>query len=73
MYVDNAIDESSLVRNIKNNDFANYDLKNINSITLKKQAQNDNEVNTKAHVDQIHNENGRNRRDLGINFYHESS
>ena len=41
-YVDNAIDESSLIRKNRDNDFANYKLTNINSITLNKQAENDN-------------------------------
>ena len=48
LYVDNSIDESSLVRNNKDNDFGNYNLTNIKSITLNKQAENDNEVITKA-------------------------
>ena len=73
MYVDNAIDEASLVRNNQDNDFGNYNLSNINSITLNKQAENDNEVITKAYVDQFHQENERSRRDLGIDFYDESS
>ena len=73
MYVDNAIDEPSLVRNNQDNDFGNYNLTNINSITLNKQAENDNEVITKAYVDQFHQENERSRRDLGIDFYDESS
>ena len=46
----------------------NYNLTNINSITLNKQAENDNEVTTKAYVDQFHNDNERNRRDLGMSF-----
>ena len=71
--VDNSIDEISLVRNNKDNDFSNYKLTNINSITLNKQAENDDEVNTKAYVDQFHQENERSRRDLGIDFYNESS
>ena len=37
------------------------------------QAVNDNEVITKAYVDQFHQENERSRRDLGIEFYNESS
>ena len=73
LYVDNAIDEQSLVRNNKDNDFGNYNLTNINSITLNKQAENDNEVITKAYVEQFHQENERSRRDLGIDFYDESS
>ena len=73
LYVDNAVDESSLVRNNKDNDFGNYNLTNINSITLNTQAVNDNQVITKAYVDQFHQENERSRRDLGIDFYDESS
>ena len=73
IYVDNSIDESSLVRNNKDNDFGNYNLTNINSITLNKQAEDDNEVITQAYVDQFHQENERSRRDLGIDFYNESN
>ena len=73
LYVDNEIDKSSLVRNNQDNDFGNYNLTNINSITLNKQAENDNEVITKSYVDQFHQENERSRRDLGIDFYDESS
>ena len=40
---------------------------------MNKQAENDNEVITKAYVDQFHQENERSRRDLGIDFYDESS
>ena len=72
-YVDNSINESSLVRNNQDNDFNNNNLTNINSITLNTQAENDNEVITKAYVDQFHQENERSRRDLGIDFYNESS
>ena len=73
LYVDNSIDEISLVRNNKDNNFGNYNLTNINSITLNKQAENDDEVITKAYVDQFHQENERSRRDVGLDFYNESS
>ena len=73
LYVDNSIDESSVVRNIKDNNFNNYKLTNISSITLNTQAVIDNEVITKAYVDQFHQESERSRRDLGIDFYNESS
>ena len=73
MYVDNAVDESSLVRNNQDNDFNNNNLTNRNSITLITQAVNDNQVITKAYVDQFHQENERSRRGLGIDFYNESS
>ena len=72
-YVDNAIDESSIVRNNKDNDFGNYNLTNIISNTLNKQAENENEVITEAYVDQFHQENERSRRDVGLDFYNESS
>ena len=73
LYVDNSIDESSLVRIKKDNDFGNYNLTNINSITLNKQAENDNEVITKAYVDQLHQEKERSQRDVGLDIYDESS
>ena len=72
-YVDNSIDKVSLVRNNQDNDFNNNNLTNINSITLNTQAVNDNQVITKAYVDQFHQDNERSRRDLGIDFYDESS
>ena len=72
-YYDNATDEISLVSNNQDNDFSNYNLTNINSITLNKQAENDNEVITKAYVDQFHQKNERSRRDFGLDFYDESS
>ena len=37
------------------------------------QAVNDNEVITKAYVDQFHQENERSRRDVGLEFYNESN
>ena len=73
IYLGNAIDETSLVRNNKDNDFGNYNLTSVNSITLNIQAVNDNQVITKAYVDQFHREKERSRRDLGIDFYDESS
>ena len=73
LYVDNAVDEPSLVRNNRDTNFNNYNLTNINSITLKTQAVNHNDVITKAYVDQFHQETERSRRDLGIDFYDESS
>ena len=73
MYLDNAVDESSLVANNQDNDFNNNNLSNINSITLNTQAVNDNQVITKAYVDHFHQENERSRRDVGLDFYDESS
>ena len=73
VYVDTAIDEPSLVRNNKDNDFGIYNLTNINSITLNTQEVNDNQVITKAYIDQFHQENERSRRELAIDFHNESS
>ena len=73
LHVVTEIDQSSLVKNNQDNDFGNYNLTNINSITLNTQAVNDNQVITKAYVDQFHQENERSRRDLGLDFYGESS
>ena len=61
VYVDIAIDQTSLVRNNQDNDFNNYNLTNINSLTLNTQAINENQVITKAYVDQFHQENERPR------------
>ena len=73
VYVDNAIDEISLVSNVQDNDFNNYHSTNTSSITLHKQAANDNEVITTANVDQFHNDNEGSRQDLGLEVYNESS
>ena len=40
---------------------------------MNKQAENDNEVITKAYVDQFRQENERSRRDVGLDFYDESN
>ena len=72
LYLDNAKDEPSLVRNNQENDFGYYNLTNINSIILSTQAVNDNKVITKAYVDQFRQEKERSRRDLGVEFYNES-
>ena len=73
LYLDNAVDEQSLVRNNQDNDFNNNNLTNINNITLNTHAVNDNQVITKAYVDQFHQENERSRGDVGLDFYDESS
>ena len=72
-YVDTEIDKSSLVKNNQDNDFNNHTLPNIDSNTLNKQAENDNEVITKAYVDQFHQVNERSRRDVGLDFFDEST
>ena len=62
-----------MVRNNQDNNFNKYNLTNINSITLYTQAVNENQVITKAYVDQFHQENELSRQDLGINFFDELS
>ena len=64
---------TNLVRRDRDNDFNNFSLNNISSITLNSQAVNDNEVITKAYVDQFHQENERTRRDVGLDFYNETN
>ena len=71
IYVDSSIDEPSLVRKNQDNTFNNNNLTNINSITLNTQAVNDNEVITKAYIDQFHQEIGSYRRNTGLLFYDE--
>ena len=71
--VDNFVDETSVVRNNQDNDFNNHNLTNKKSITLNTQAVNDNQISTKAYLDQFHQENEQSRRDLGLDFYAESS
>ena len=73
MYIDNVVDETSLVRSNQYNHFNNKNLTNINSFTLNTQAVSDNQVIIKASVDQFHDDNERHRRDLGLDFYNESN
>ena len=73
LYVDTEIDHPSLVRKNQDNDFINNNLTNINSITLNTQAAIVNQVIKKAYVDQFHQENERSRRDVGLDFFDESS
>ena len=42
-------------------------------MTSNTHAVNENQVTTKAYVDQFHQENERSRRDVGLDFYEESS
>ena len=72
LYVDNSLDEPSLVRKNQNNDSNNFNPTNIISITLNTQAVNDGHVITKAYVKQFHQENEQSRRDVGLDFYDES-
>ena len=60
------------MRRDRDSDLNGHSLTNISSITLNTQAVNDNEVITKAYVDQFHQENERQRRSLGIDFYDEN-
>ena len=73
LHIDNARDEPSLVRFNQYIFFGNYKLTNINSFTWSTQAFIDNQVITKAYRDQFHQENEPSRRDVGLDFYDESS
>ena len=73
LYVGNAIDESSSVRNNQDNEFNNFNLTKINSNSKNIQALNDIQVTTESEVDQFNQENERSRRDLGNYFYDESN
>ena len=69
LYVCNAIDEPSLVRIKEDNDFNDHNLTNKNSNTLNTQAVKVNQVIKKVYLDQFHNDNERNRGDLGLSFH----
>ena len=72
-YIDNTINESSLLRLDPNE---TLDLENQDSITLNSSFTSPKtiiELPTKAYIDSLHEENERSRRDLGIDFYNESS
>ena len=72
LYIDNAIDESSLLR-LDPNEI--LDLDNQDSIILNSTLTEPKtiiEIPTKAYIDGLHDENERNRRDLGIDFHNES-
>ena len=73
IYVDNAIDEITVVIIDQDNDFNNPNLTNVNSITLNTQAGIDNNVILKTYVDQFHSDNEGNRKYLGRDFYDESN
>ena len=51
----------------------NFNLTNINSITLNTQAAKDNQVITQSYVDQFHQKNERKGKNLGIDFLNEHS
>ena len=65
-YVGNAREEVSIVRISQDNDCNINNPININRITLNTQAVNDNQIITKAYVDQFHQDTERWRRDLGL-------
>ena len=73
LYVDNTVDESSLLRldpdEILDLDNQDYIILNSTLTTPKTVI----EIPTKAYIDNLHEENERSRRDLGIDFYDESN
>ena len=73
LYVDNAIDESSLLRLDPDE---KLNLREQNSIFLNSTLTSPKmiiELPTKSYMDSLHEENERNRRDLGIDFHDESN
>ena len=73
LYVDNAIDQSSLLRLDPDE---TLDLDNQDSIVLNSTLTEPKtiiEIPTKAYIDSLHEENERSRRNLGIDFYDESN
>ena len=73
LYVDNSINQSSLLRLDPNetSDLDNHD--SIISNSTLTEPKTIIEIPTKAYIDSSHEENERNRRDLGIDFYGESN
>ena len=67
------INNQHLVRNNQDNDFNNYKLTNILSVSVTHEAQEDNDLVTLGYVKSLHEDNERSRRDIGLNFYNESS
>ena len=67
------ISNQHLVRNNQDNDFNNYKLSNILSVSVNNQPIEDNDLVTKLYVDSLHDDNERNRRDVGLSFYDENS
>ena len=57
-YVDDALDEPTLVRNSKNNDFNNHSLSNMSQITQNSKPIDDNHVVTKSYADSLSGKNG---------------
>ena len=67
LYVNNAINETTLVGNVKNNDFNNISSSNRSHIAMNSQPVDDNHAATEAYVDSS-SETDRNRRDLPFVF-----
>ena len=73
IYVDNTIHESSLLR-LHRDEKLNLDEQDsilLDSVLIPPGTMI--EIPTKSYVDSLHGENGRSRRDLGLDFYDESS
>ena len=70
--VSNNVGVPILMRNNPDNDFNDFTLNNINSITLNTQAVNDNQVITLSYVDHFLQGKERSKRDLGIDFFKET-
>ena len=66
------INNQHLVRNNQDNDFNNYKLTNISSVSVTHDAVEDNDLVTLGYVKSLHQENERSRRDVGLEFYDEN-
>ena len=73
LYVDNAIHESSLLRLHRDEKLKLDEQDSILLDSILKPPNTIIELPTKSYVDSLHGENERSRRDLGLDFYDESS
>ena len=67
------IKNQHLVRNNQDNNFNNYKLTNISSVSVTHEAIEDENLVTLGYVKSLHEDNERNRRDIGLSFYDENS
>ena len=65
------INNQHLVRNNQDNDFNNYRLTYMSSVSVTHDAVEDQDLVTLGYVKSLHENNEQNRRDIGLNFYDE--
>ena len=71
LYVDNSIDESSFLRIDPNEKLKLDEQDSINPNSTLTSPKTIIEIPTKTYIDSLHDENERNRRDVGLAFYDE--